>query len=143
AAPEGAVRPEAGAVEDERERGAGLAVLGEAGGRVRVAVLDADELRVLLERPLRGEVLRVEVVRHHLRPDAEHAEVELEVGAEGPGGLLAVEVAEVRREERLLAPRDAEGRLQLPARGDERPRRRHRERERAGRVAAGAAQDDV
>ncbi len=53
---------------------------------MRMVVLDADELRVLLERPLRREVLRVEVVGDDLRLDAEHLEVQREVGAEGAGG---------------------------------------------------------
>ena len=68
AAPERPVRAVAGAVEDERERRAALAVLGEAGGGVGVVVLDPDELRLLRERPLRREVLGVEVVRDRLRP---------------------------------------------------------------------------
>ena len=67
AAPERPVGAVAGAVEDERERRARLAVLGEARRGVRVVVLDADELGVLLERPLRREVLGVEVVRDDAR----------------------------------------------------------------------------
>ena len=47
---------------------------------MRVVVLDADELRLLLERPFRRQVLGVEVVGHDLRLGAEHREVELEVG---------------------------------------------------------------
>ena len=65
AAPQRPVRAVPGAVEDQRERRPRLAVLGEAGGRVGVVVLHADQLGVLLERPLRREVLRVEVVRDH------------------------------------------------------------------------------
>ena len=44
AAPDRAVGAVAGAVEDRRRRRAGLAVLGEAGGEVRVVVLHADML---------------------------------------------------------------------------------------------------
>ena len=82
AAPERSVGAVPGAVEDERQRRALLAVLGETRGGVRVVVLDADELCFLLERPLRREVLRVEIVRDELGLDAEHREVEREIGAE-------------------------------------------------------------
>src|SRR6266511_3391880 len=57
AAPERPVRPVARAVEDERERRPLLPVLGEAGGCVRVVVLHPHGLRLLLERPLRRQVL--------------------------------------------------------------------------------------
>ena len=73
------------------------------------------------------------------RLDVEHREVELEIGAERAVGQLGVEVAEMRREERLAAARDAERALQLGADGDDRARRRDRQRQRAGRVAARAA----
>ena len=122
AAPERPVRAVARAVEDERERRALLAVLGEAGGRVRVVVLHADERKALLVRPLRREVLGMEVVGDHLGLDAEHLEVELEVVAKGAVGGLGVEVAEVGREEGARPRRDAEGALQLGAGGDERAR---------------------
>ena len=47
-------------------------MLGQAGGEVRVVVLDAHRLDVLaLERVLGGEVLRVQVVRDDLRLDRE------------------------------------------------------------------------
>ena len=84
AAPERPVGAVAGAVEDERQRRAGLAVLGQARGGVRVVVLHADELRVLLERPLRREVVGVEVVGDRLGAHAEHREVQLEVGRGTP-----------------------------------------------------------
>ena len=120
AAPERSVGAVPRAVEDERERGPLLAVLGEARGGVRVVVLDADELRVLLERPFRREVLGVEVVGDDVGLDAEHREVEREVAAERRVRGRRVEVAEVRREERLAATRDAERALELGADGDDR-----------------------
>src|SRR3712207_7763852 len=43
---------------------------------VGVVVLDADALRVLLERPGGRRVPRMQVVRDHLGCDAEHVEVE-------------------------------------------------------------------
>ena len=55
----------------------------------------------------------MEVARDRGRLDAEHVEVEREVGAERAVGGLGVEVAEVRREERVAAARDAERALQL------------------------------
>ena len=66
AAPDRPVGAKARAVEDERERRALLAVLGEARGRVRVVVLDADERQALLLRPLRREVLRMQVAGDRL-----------------------------------------------------------------------------
>ena len=99
-------------------------------------VLNADELGVLLQRPLRGQVLRVEVVCDHLRLDPEHGEVQLHVGEEGPVGELGVEVAEVRRQEGLAFARDAERGLELGPGGEDRPRRGHREGQRARHVAA-------
>ena len=81
----------------------------------------------------------MEVVRDDVELDVEHREVEREVGAEGAVGRLGVEVAEVRREERLAAARDAERALQLGARGDDRPGGA-RERQRGGRVPARAAE---
>ena len=69
AAPERPVGAVARPVEDERERRPLLAVLGETRRGVGVVVLDADELRVLLERPLRRQVLGMEVVRDDLGLD--------------------------------------------------------------------------
>ena len=126
--------PSAGAVEDERQRRPSFAVLGEAGGGVCVVVLNLDDREVLLVRPLRREVLRMEVAGDQLRANAEHVEVELEIVDECAIRRLGVEVAEVRREERALARGDAEGGLELRAGGYERLRRR--ERQRRGREPA-------
>ena len=106
---------------------------------MRVVVLDADQLRVLLEGPLRRQVLGMEVVRDHFRLlDREHRQHEREIGAEGAIGRLRVEIAEMGREERLVATGDAEGRLQLGAHRDDRPGRGQRERDRRRCVAARA-----
>ncbi len=51
AAPDRPVGAEAGAVEHDGERRARLAVLGEAGGGVRVVVLHLDQRQPLLPRP--------------------------------------------------------------------------------------------
>ena len=61
-----------------------------------MVMLNADELCILLERPLRCEVLRVKVVRDQLGFDAKHCEIELEVRAEGLVGRLGVQVAQMR-----------------------------------------------
>ena len=138
AAPERPVGAVARAVEDERERRALLAVLGEARGGVGVVVLDADERDVLLERPLRREVLGVEVVGDDLRLDAEHRRGRAR-GRRGRRGRRARSRGRRGAAERNASRRacDAEGALQLRAGGDER-RRRDRERQRRGRVAARA-----
>ena len=122
-APDRPVRAQAGAVEDERQRRPFFAVLGEAGGGVGVVVLHLDERQILIVCPLRREVFRMKVARDQLRPDAEHVEVELEIVDERAIRRLGVEIAEVRREERAFARGDAEGRLELRAGGDKRPRR--------------------
>ena len=94
-APERPIRPVAGAVEDEREPGTLLAVLGEAGGGVRVMVLDADGFGVLLECPLGRQVLGVEVVGDDLGLDPEHLEVEFEIATEGAVRGLRDKVAQM------------------------------------------------
>ena len=67
AAPDRAVGPVAGPVEDRADGGAELAVLGQARREVRVVVLDADQLdAVALDRVLGREVLGVQVVRDDL-----------------------------------------------------------------------------
>jgi hypothetical protein len=95
AAPERPVGAVARAVEDEGKRRALLAVLGEARSRVGVVVLHADQRQALLLRPLRREVVGMEVVGDRLRLHAEHGQVHLEVGRERAVGGLGVEVAEV------------------------------------------------
>ncbi len=107
-------------------------------GRVGVVVLDADELGVLLERPLRRQVLGMEVVRDDLGLDREHGEVELEVGR-GRRGTRAR--SRGRRGAARGRPRGrgrAEGALQLGAGGDERRRAATGSGERDGHVAARA-----
>ena len=90
---------------------------------------------VLLVRPLRRRGSR-DGGRRRPRPGSTPSivEVEREVGAERAVGGLGVEVAEVRREERLAAARDAERALQLGARR----RRAAAARRPAAAAAAGA-----
>ena len=134
-----AVRAVAGAVEDERERRAAQPVLGQAGGGVGVVVLHLDRLGVALPRPLARQVVGMHVAGDHLRPHAEHGQVQLEVGSERAVGGLGVEVAEVRREVRRSLAGDAEGALELGPRRHDRPARGHGQRQRRRRVPARAA----
>ena len=120
AAPDRPVRAVAGAVENERQRRAGLAVLGQAGGGMGVVVLHFDQLQLLSARPLAGEVVGMEIAGQKLRLDSEHRQVELQIGPEGAVGQFGIEVAEVRREKGLVAADDAEGALELGARCQQR-----------------------
>ncbi len=139
-APQRAVGPVAGAVEDERESRLRQTVLGQARSGVGVMVLDSDEREVLLDRPFGRQVLGMQIVCDRFRADAEHREVEVDVGAEGVIGGLGVEVTEMRREKCLCAECDAERALQLCADGEDRLRRPHRQRHRVGRKPTGAAE---
>ena len=102
-----------------------------------MVVLHADQLRVLLLRPPRRQVVGVQVVCDHLGRRHRACQVEVEVGAERGVRLLGVEVAEVRREERPARATQNVLFIAAPD-GHHRPRRRHRQRQRVGRVAAGA-----
>ena len=82
AAPQRSVGAVPGAVEHQRQRRAGEAVLGQARGGVGVVVLHADQLGVLALAPSGREVVGVQVVRDHVGADVEHREVEREIGAE-------------------------------------------------------------
>ena len=98
-------------------------MLGQAGGEVGVVVLNGDRLdAVALERVPGREVVRVEVVDHHLGRDREEA---LEVGdalLERAQRLPVVEVADVVPHPGTAATRQAEGALELGAAGQQRAR---------------------
>ena len=96
AAPERPVRPHPGPVQHDGERHSGLPVLGEARGRVGVVMLHLHERELLVVGPTRRQVVGVEIAGDEGGLDAEHVEVEREVGAERGVGGLAVEVAEMR-----------------------------------------------
>jgi hypothetical protein len=89
-------------------------------------VLHLDERQFLLVRPRGREVTGMQIARHGRRPHAEHLDVEPEVGAEGLVRGVGVEIAEMRREERVATADDAERALQLGARGDNGNGRRER-----------------
>src|ERR1022692_4176562 len=141
AAPERPVGAVTRSVEDERERGTLLPVLGETGRGVRMVVLNLDQRQPLLVRPLRRQVPGMEIARDGGRLDGEHLEIEPEVVAERAVRRLRVEVAEVRGEERLTVTGDAERGLQLCAGGDERDGCLDRQRQRRRRVPARAAEN--
>ena len=175
AAPHGAVRPVAGAVPGEAEDRPvaiprlviahpvpGIAspqtVLRQAGGEVGVVVLhgearqpgeSGEALRGVAvhrrRRPAGGRVVGMEVVDQGRRPRLPEVE---EVGHRRlEGGLRArvLHVAEVLRDEHLVAEAQGDGVLELGADREQRrrlasARRKRRQAQRQRRVAAGAAQ---
>jgi hypothetical protein len=95
AAPRRAVGAQAQAVEGHAEDGLGSPVLGQAGGDVGVVVLDADRRQVEVGGELGRQVLRVQVVGHHLGGHAgERAQV-VDRLQERPVGGKVLEVADV------------------------------------------------
>ena len=83
----------------------GPAVLGQAGGDVRVVVLDGDAGQAAGQRPARRRVVGVEIVRHGRRRHSEKPRQLLDDLLEEPAGLEAVEVADVRRRGTPRPPR--------------------------------------
>ena len=117
-----------------------LAVVGQAGRDVRVMMLDADQVHPgQLGSVLRGQVLRVQVVRDHLGGDVEQPPEVLDALGERPQGLEVLQVADVLRDERTVLLGQAERVLQLGAAGQYRPSQQGAERERLRHVAAGPA----
>ncbi len=147
AAPGRAVVAQADAVERQAEQRAVDAVLGRDRRHMRVVVLHGmDRMRGQrtrgseLEREARAEEIRVQVVGDGLRLHVEHrAQVVDHLDQRAAGGRV-VEVADVRRQEGLVAARDADRVLQ-PGAGGEHRRARARQLDRPGRVAARAADE--
>ena len=145
AAPERAVVAHAQAVVgDAQERGRD-AVLGGAGRHVRVVVLDGDALpgREPLQGVLGGQVLGVEVVDDDLGLQGEEPREVGEAVREGAVGREVLEVAVVRGDVGAPAARERERVLELGAHGEQRHRRRDRQRQGLRRVPAGAAHDGL
>ena len=157
AAPDRAVGPVPGPVEGDADDRAVLAVVGEAGGDVRVMVLHADELNAgqftisQVDRVRRGQVVRMQVVRDELRLDVEEALEMLDAIGERPQRLRVLQVADVVGHERMVTLSQAERVLQLGTAGQHRPRERlpHSERLRhipprapEHRLATGGRADD-
>jgi hypothetical protein len=108
---------------------------------VRVVVLDPGQVHAVeVQRVFGGQVLRVQVVRDHLRLGVEQPPEMGDPLGEGPQGLEVLQVADVVRDERPVLHRQAERVLQLRAAGQHRPGQAGGEAERLGRVAARAAQ---
>ena len=149
AAPDGAVRPVTGAVEghpDDRPAGP---VVGQAGRDVRVVMLNAHELHAgqvrrarhlsvgELRRVLRGQVVRMQVVGHHLGRDVEQPPEVGDALGERAERLGVLQVPDVVRDERMIAPAEAERALQLGAAGEHRPGEPGRQVQRLRDVTAG------
>src|SRR5207342_2028870 len=139
-APDRAVGAVAGPVEGHPDHRPLFAVVGQAGGDVRVVVLDAFGGQVQLERVLGGQVLRVQVVRHDLRVDVEQPAEVLDALGERAQRLGVLQVPDVLRDKGVAPPGQAERVLQLGSAGQHGPREPGGDGEGLGDVAAGAAE---
>ena len=111
-------------------------MLHHARGDVRVMVLHRDGGKVEVERELRRQVLRMEIVRDHFGTHAvERGEV-VDGLEERLVGREVLEVADVMTGDDVVATRDGDGRLQLGADREHRALRGERQRHRLGRVPA-------
>ena len=114
-------RAQADAVQRQAEQRASHAVLGGDGRDVRVVVLHRMRRQRAagreLEREAGAEEVRVQVVRHGLRPHVEHRAQVLDHLDQRVAGGGVVQVADMRRQEGLVAARDAHGVLQPGAGG--------------------------
>ena len=95
-------------VEGDAEHGAGMSVLGQAGGDVGVVMLDRPRLDIEIERVLGRQVLGVQVVGDNFRRNAEQP---AEVNRRLPESLIGGEVLQVTdvmaaHDEGLLGHRD-------------------------------------
>ena len=130
AAPRAAVGAEAHAVERDTQRRALAPVLGQHGADVRVVVLDGDRRHVPRRGEPRGEVRAVEVgvqvVRDGPRRHLQRGHQVLDREVERRAGRRVVEVADVLREEGLVAAGHAGRVLEPAAGGDDRRRGRAR-----------------
>ena len=139
--PHGAVGTEAGSVEDRPDRRRGDTVLGQASGEMGVVVLDPDELHLVeLQRVLGRQVVGMQIVRDHLRRHGEHPLEVTDPLQIRRQRRQVLQITDVMTDPRPIASGDAERRLLLGPAGEQRPRRRDRQRQRLGHVAAGAAQ---
>ena len=133
-APDRPVDPQPRTVVDRSDRPPALPVLGQARGEVGVVMLDAHELHALaLQRVSGGEVVRVQVVDHHLGLDREQR---FEMGdplAEGAQRLPVPQVADVVPDPCARALGQAERALELSAAREQRARRQRQGKARAAR----------
>ena len=117
-APDRAVGAVPGPVERDPDDRAGLAVVGQAGGDVRVVVLDPRQVHpVQVQGVLGGQVLRVQVVGHHLGLDAEQPSVVLDTLRERAQCLGVLQVPDVMGQERPVPFGEAERVLQFGSAG--------------------------
>ena len=122
AAPDGAVWPVPGAVEDRSHCGPiSGTVLGQAGCEVGVVVLDADRPHALaFQRVPRREVVGVQVVHDDFGRDREQALEVLDALLKGPQRRVLLEVADVMPDPRALTAGQAERVLLLGPAGQQR-----------------------
>ncbi len=158
AAPDRAVGAVAGAVEGHPDDRAVRPVVGQAGGDVRVVVLDAGQLHAgelgagqlhagqlgvseilvrKIDRVLGGQVLGMQVVGDHLGPDVEQPPEVLDPLGERAQRLGVLQVPDMVRHERVVLLGQAERVLQLGPAGQDRPGEPDAHAERFRHVAAG------
>ena len=122
ASPQRAVGAVARPVERDADDLAPLVRLGERRSDVGVVVLDLDERRPVglgaLARPLRAQILGVEVAGEDVGVQAEQGAVAVERLEPGGERLGVLEVADMLRDERLVGAGHAERRLLLGAAGE-------------------------
>ncbi|CAN5655159.1 hypothetical protein BH20ACT2_BH20ACT2_15920 [soil metagenome] len=95
-----------------------------------VVVLHPERRQVEIERELGGEVLRMQVMDHQRRIDADEVTEVVHRLEEGLVGGEVLEIAEVVAGDHRRAVGDGHGALQLGADGEHRPPGRYRQRQR-------------
>ena len=119
AAPQAPVVAVAQPVQTHADDGFLPAALYQPGRDVRVVMLHGHLLRLRQrQRVLGREVLGVQVIRHHLGVETEQPPVHLHAVLVMLQRLQVLQVADVLAEERVALAREAEGVLELGARGD-------------------------
>ena len=136
ATPECAVGSVAEPVEGEPQHWFGTAVLHHARGNMRVVVLHRHRWKVEVERELRGQVLRMEIVRDHFGAYAVERGQVVDRLEERPIRREVLEVSDVMTRDDDVATRDGHGRLQLCTDRQHRALRGERERHGLGCVPA-------
>ena len=107
---------------------------------MRVVMLNANQLDALaLHRVLGGEILRMQIVRDHLRFDSEQAAKMIDAIDVSPPGFVVFQIANVMRHKGTVALHQAKRAFQFGAAGKNRTAGTERHHERTRRVAARSA----
>ena len=121
AAPRRAIRPETDAIEGQTKQWGAPAMLGADGGNVGVMMRNGDGRQSVPggkgERGVCAVVVRMQVVRDDLRFDFEQVKKALKRFVEEVAGCGIIEIADVRRQERLVATGNANAAFQMRAKG--------------------------